>query len=424
MNEKEKGDAHRVEAAPTLSPGIPFEWTGGTSRDRGPRHETNGRGQTVAISAHERRPRSRIVLGVQDLGVHQEVLDFLQRDARVEVVAATSEVARVRSVAASSSPDVVVVCPEIAHELPAGDGGRSGQLVVVASEMTVPVLRDAIEAGASGVFAWPDERDDLANTVSHARRLPAGGPSEHGKVIAVCGARGGAGVTFVASHLAASLSGLGLRTVLVDLDRTFADVTVALGVPPGDGTRTIADLLPVVDELSPDHLDDALYAHPRGFSALLSPTPSAPPISSGLYAASVALLAAVFDVVVLHLPRDLDDVARRGIQLADDVVLVTTLDLFSLHGARCLIELLALGQGSPRLEVVINKLARGELSPRDVERVLGVRPSACIRLDGAVGRAQSRGELLPARSRRANRDIHVLAKQLAPHATTSTRDEA
>jgi Flp pilus assembly CpaE family ATPase len=358
------------------------------------------------------RFRSRVLLGIRDLVFHQEVLDHLERDARVDVVGAVTQphtlVQRMREL----GPDVTVACSSTARELRHPAVVRPPNLMIVAEEMTVPVLRDAIDVGAQGVFAWPDERDELSEEIAGLRRRQSEVLPTRGRVIAVYGARGGTGTTFVASQLAASFADRGQRCVLVDLDASFADVTIALGI--AEPTRTIADLVPVAGELGPDHIEDALHRHPRGFSVLLAPTePARQDVPPGLYTAAIALLAGAYEVVLVHVPRGLDGLVRAAIGMADEVVLVVAPDLFSLYAARRAVQALGLDEQADGCRVLLNPMVRSEIRPRDVERVLGIAPFGAVRFDSAVVRAQAKGRLLPPRARRAGKDLRVLAGKLA-----------
>jgi DNA-binding NarL/FixJ family response regulator len=209
------------------------------------------------------RSQARVLLAIRDLAFHQEVLDFLEREPRVTVVGAVSQPDALFRVSNTAKPDITMVCPLIARDVrhPAANG-RAPNLLVVAEEMTVPILREAIEAGARAVFAWPEEREELARTILAIPREEESRPDGRGKVIAVFGPRGGSGTTFIATHLAAALADQGRKCVLIDLDAGFADVTVALGMGADDDARTVADLLPVAEELSPEHVEDALHHHP------------------------------------------------------------------------------------------------------------------------------------------------------------------
>ena len=359
--------------------------------------------------------RTRVVIGIRALGFHQEVQDFLGRDPRLDIAGAAVDAERLVAILGEEAPDTVLACPWMAHELrhPAL-GERRPRLVIVAEEMTVPVLREAVEVGAHAVFSWPEERAELARTLARTHAHRGETRPNRGRVMAVHGARGGAGATFVATHLAATLAGRGLKTVLVDLDLAFSDVSAALGIDPDRRVRTVLDLVPVMGELSPEHVEDALYAHPRGFSVLLAPADPAASgeVRPGLLRAAVALLAGARDAVVLHLPRVSDRVARAGLELADRLVLVTPLDLFSLYGARRTIELAGTSVPRDRWCVVVNKPSRPSLTERDIERILGTRPLASIRFEGRVKRVQERGELLSDRSGGVGRDLRRLAALL------------
>jgi pilus assembly protein CpaE len=358
--------------------------------------------------------RPRVLLGIGDMSLQEEVLDYLDRDPRIEVVGAVSEPDRLAKLIADAAPNVTVVCPDLSRQVHPSIGGRAGAIIVVAEEMSVPILREAIDAGAQGVFGWPEERADLARTVAELPSHDPLGRAARGQVIAVYGARGGAGATFVATHVAAALADRGRSCALVDLDTDFAGLTVALGIGADDPVRTFGDLVPVVDELSPEHLEDALFRHRRGFSVLFGAAEGTEgaAIPVGLYRGSVGLLAGTFDAIVLHLPRALDNVTRAGVGIADKVLLVSTLDLFSLYGARRAIAALGLKEPAGRCRLVINRMARASVTPRDVQRVLGIEDWAGVRFDSAVARAQDRGELLPARSRRAGADMRSLVAQL------------
>jgi pilus assembly protein CpaE len=360
--------------------------------------------------------RPSVVVGIRDLALHQEVLDFLERDARLEIAAAADDPGALSRALLDLEPRAILLCPAMAQAIDDPRGDRTRALVVVTEELTVSVLRDAIDLGARGVFAWPDERTELAGMLATA-------PSDHtvpdhrrARVVAVLGARGGAGATFVASQLAATVADRGGRSVVVDLDLAFAGLTVSLGIPPDAPPHTVADLVPVLDELDPDHVTEALYRHPRGFEALLSPPDGdgAAGVTPGLVRAAIALLAADHDVVVLHAPRTPDAAVLAGVRLADVALLITTQDLFSLHGAKRAIDRLGLDRPPGRCRVVLNRFTRAQIPVPDVARILGVRPWATIRFDPAVRRSQDRGRLLPPRAGRSARDVRRLATMLAP----------
>jgi pilus assembly protein CpaE len=381
---------------------------------------TKGRPDLRAVGTS----RARVVIGIHDLGFHQEVLDFLQRDPRIELLGAASEPDRLVKLVSGPgpAPELMVVCPTTARGLrhPAVSRGIP-RLVIISQEMTVPVLREAIDVGAEGIFCWPDERDELADVLAAAGTPAVGDGAARGRVIAVLGSRGGAGVTFVATNLAGVFADRGLGTVVVDFDQAFAGLTVALGVGAETPNRTIGDLAPVVHELSPQHVHDALHRHPRGFAALLAPREVGGTAPGALVTASVALLAGEFEVVILHVPHGMNDLVRLAVGLADQIVLVATADLFSLYGAKRVISALELDMEAGRFVLVANRRARTDPGASDLERVLEIPPAVRVRFDASVARRQDRAELLPSRAGRAARDLRALSRLLLPQPAKSGR---
>jgi pilus assembly protein CpaE len=283
---------------------------------------------------------------------------------------------------------------------------NGSSLLAVDTKQSVGSLRRALRAGADGFFLWPAEREELAAAAGRAR------PSEDalgapGRVVAVYGPRGGAGTTFVATHLAAALAKRQRRCVLIDLDVLFADASAAIGVPLDEDVRTIADLAPLSSEIAPRHLLEVMWRHPTGFDALLAPGEERISTRVGAETYRPAIMAArhTCDVVVLHLPRALDDVVRAGLELADRVLVVLGLDVLSFRDAKRAIEIAGLNE---RCEFVVNRTGRSEVTPKDVERVFGRPAVAVIPSDRNIPAAQDRGRLLAMRGR-VGRSIDRLA---------------
>ncbi len=206
--------------------------------------------------------------------------------------------------------------------------------------------------------------------------------------------------------------------MLIDADPLYADVASALGAPAA-GVHTLADLLPLGDEISTDHLAEALWSHPEGLRVLLSPpAEEAAAVRPDDLRAAIRAAAATADIVILHVPRTIDGVTRACMEDADRVIEVLSLDVMSFRAAtRALSALEPSGLGD-RLGFVVNRAARGEVTAADVSRVFGQEPLACIPLDRSVGRAQDRGRLLPRRGR-VGRSFDRLAARVTPAAVTA-----
>ena len=349
---------------------------------------------------------ARVVLAVESPEVAEEVMQFLDRSGRARVVATAADDRQVEQAVKQLDPDVVVVEPRLAGGL------RHAALLAIATKESVADLRAAIRSGARGFFVWPGEREDLLSRVSStvmARRVV----ERRATVVAVHASKGGAGATFVASHLAAAIVRREMTCVLLEADLVFGDVASTIGAP--DHARTIADLTTLGDELAWAHVRDVMWHHEAGFTTVLPPQPEAvSEVPSETVTAVLEAAATGVDVVVAAVPRTVDEPATACLRLADRVLEIVTLDVASLRASRRALEVLSLLDVAPRIDVVVNRAGRGELVPADVSRVFGFEPLAVIPFDGGVPRAQDRGRLVVRRGRLARTFERLASEILRP----------
>jgi pilus assembly protein CpaE len=350
---------------------------------------------------------ARIVLALEAQEVAEEVLHFLDRSGLARVVATAADDRQLAEAVRQLEPDVVVAEPALTADHVPG----AVPLLALATRESVATLRGAIRAGAQGFFVWPDDRDELllhVASMGSARRVP----ERLATVIAVHAARGGAGCTFVATHLAQAFAVAGSACILIDCDLAFGDVTHALGAA-GRDQRTIGDLAPVGDELEAAHLDGVVHRHSSGFAAVL-----APPVTqleatgTELLRRVIAVAAGTADVVILHTGRAPDEATGVALREADRVVEVVSLDVLSFRATSRLLEACAHLDLGGRLGFVVDRATRSEITPGDVRRVFGAEPLAVIPFDGSVPRLQDHGRLVPPRGR-MGRSFALLAQRLA-----------
>jgi pilus assembly protein CpaE len=362
--------------------------------------------------------QARVVLAIEPPEVAEEVMHFLDRSGRARVVATAGDARQLAEAVRQLEPDVVVAEPALLDARP-----PVGAILALATRESVASLRAAIRAGAAGYFLWPKEREELIGAAAAAHR-ESRRPPGRAAVIAVHGGRGGAGVTFVATHLAAALARRG-STILLDADPVFGDVATALDAPvpaagrdqeasDGPPVHTLADALALGDDLGPDELRGALWSHASGVDVLLPPAPDeAREVGGEGLRRVVDAASAAGDAVVVHLPRDLGPATTACVEAADRLVEVLTLDVESFRSASRVVEALTPLGVDDRLAFLVNRAIRSEISPGDVERVFGRPAVAVIPSDRSVRAATQRGRLLPPRSRIARRFDRV-AQALVP----------
>ncbi len=286
-------------------------------------------------------------------------------------------------------------------------GGRTGAGVVLALDTreSVMSLRTAIRAGAAGYFLWPKEREDLLGAAAAAVRR-ARETATRGLVVAVHGGRGGVGVTFVATHLAAAFARRG-SAILIDADPVFGDVAQALGAPASDDAEpvhTFADAASLGEDLGPEQLKGALWRHASQVDVLLPPSPEeAARLGPDELRIVIDVAAQSADVVVLHLPRALSAMTIAGAEHAGRLLEVLTLDVVSFRATSRAIEAFSPLHLEGRVAFVVNRAARSEVTPGDVRRVFGEPALVVLPQERAARSAQERGRLLPERGRMARR---------------------
>ncbi|MDP9342256.1 MAG: hypothetical protein M3Q23_09205 [Actinomycetota bacterium] len=337
-----------------------------------------------------------VVVGLDPPELAEEVVDFLDRTGRVRVVATASDPQALARAIREREPHAVVGQPLLVRA--AGNLNGSSFLALETAE-SVQAMRVALDAGARAFYVWPSEREDLARAAGGTLPARRRATVKRALVVAVYGPRGGVGTTFLATHLAAAFARTGRATTLADLDPVFGDVSAALGAPPE--ARSIGDVGPVAGELSEERLDDVLWRHPAGFGVLLSSSQAAPPEAAGPahYSAALSALQAWRDVVVLHLPRALDEIALAGLERSDRILVVVSPDVLAFRFAKRALDMLGSLGLTARCDVVMNRTRRAEVVPADAKRVFG-RPALAIwPVDRHAQAAQDRGKLLSPRGR-------------------------
>jgi pilus assembly protein CpaE len=351
---------------------------------------------------------ARVVLAMEQHDVAEEVMHFLDRSGHARVVGMAGDDRQLLDAIRQLEPDAVIAQPSLVR---AGlNPTLAGTLLALDTRETIGSLRTAIQVGASGFFIWPADREALSSATA-ASVAPPVLLERRATVVVVHSSRGGAGTTFVATHLARAFARRGLACVLVDGDPVSGELGAAIGAPT-EGVHSVSDLLPLAAELTANHLDETLWTHPDGFRVLLAPPPSeAANVDAVRFRLILEGVATISDVAVVSLPTSLDGPTGEAIHLADRIVEVLTLDVLSFRATTRVLEAHPDLDIADRLVFVVNRAARSEITPRDVERVFDRSALAVIPHDRAVPRSQDHGRLLPVRGR-TGRIFRRLASKL------------
>ena len=252
-----------------------------------------------------------------------------------------------------------------------------------------------------GLGEAPDPPWEIAERVGadHIALLPAAqawlvdqfadrGGGAAGRVVAVLGGRGGAGASVLAGGLAMTGARGRLRTLLVDADPYGGGLDLVLGWEDLSGPRW-PSLATAEGRLDAGAFVRALPS--RGDLVMIS-FDRGDPLPLPAHAMTAALDAGrrARDLVVVDLPRHLDDAAVAALQSADHVFLVVPAELRATAAATVVAK--AVAAHCAQLSVVVRGPAPGRLRPREVARSVGFPLAGYLRPDAALGRRLERGE--------------------------------
>lgn len=209
-----------------------------------------------------------------------------------------------------------------------------------------------------------------------------------GRVVAVLGGRGGAGASVLAGGLAITATRARLRTLLVDGDPLGGGLDLVLGWEQLDGLRWPAltgangriDTSSLVRAL-PGHGDLVMLSWDRGDPLGLPAEAMAATLEAGRRGR---------DLVVVDLPRQLDDAAQIALQAADQTYLVVPAELRATAAAARVAATVT--PHCPRLSLIVRGPAPGGLKAAEVAKALDLPLAGTLRPEPGLCRALERGE--------------------------------
>lgn len=257
--------------------------------------------------------------------------------------------------------DVVIVDldshPEYALDLVESICAHGSATVMVCSAQTDPELMlRCMRAGAREYLTLPFASGALAEALVRASvRRPSAHPQKKagGRLLVFFGAKGGSGVTMLASNYAVMLARESSQsTLLIDLDLPLGDAALALGV---DGPYSTVDALQNANRLDANFLSKLLRKYSPNLSVLAAPGKFTKFDSSAeAIDRLIAVARSSFDNVVIDTGSRLDLFGTSVYEEASTVYLVLQIGIPELRNSNRLVTEFFPGQQS-RLEIVLNR---------------------------------------------------------------------
>lgn len=284
---------------------------------------------------------------------------------------------------------------------------RAEMSVVLVANPSNDLWRDAVRAGVRDIvdphLVDVELEPALGRAVAWTARLRESGwpppppppppPPKSGRVIVVLSPKGGSGKTMVASNLTAALARDGGGAVaLVDLDVQFGDAGYAFGLV---AEHTIGQLAaaPTLDATT---LKVFLTRHEPSGAYVLCGAESpeeGESVTDEVARRIVELLARDVAYVVVDTPAGLDERTLAVLELATDVVLVSSLDVSSIRNlGKSLDALDRVGLLPRSRHFVLNRSdARVGIDPSDVEAALGMKIDTAVPSSRAIPFSMNQG---------------------------------
>lgn len=249
-------------------------------------------------------------------------------------------------------------------------------LVAASSDYSTETIIAAMRAGCSEFLAKPFDSERVSDALSHitARRHVRDEDTKTGRVMTLIGAKGGAGVTSLAMHLALHLASRHhKKCLLVDQHPALGDVSLYLGL-----TRrhqySFYELVTNTDRLDSELLQGYLLQHESGLHVLDSPEviDNYPHPMPEAIEHTLAFLADNYQYVLVDCPPGMTDDTGAAIRQSDQIAIVITPELPAVRNAVRTIQYLVSSRfPEDSIDIVLNRAARNSaLSDEEIEAAL------------------------------------------------------
>jgi pilus assembly protein CpaE len=256
------------------------------------------------------------------------------------------------------------------------------KVLVVGDRTDIEFYRDITRhLGVDDYIAKPLTRDKVATLVGpHVAGIEPDAPAVRGgRVIAVCGARGGVGATTIAVNLALHLAETTHGHVaLLDLHLRGGHAAMLTGGRPSAGLRHALENPMAVDSLFLDRVALRAGERLRVFAAEEAFESDPRPVPEGV-GKVVDLLRQRFNTIVVDMPMPPGLPERQALAVARQALVVFGPDMASLRDAEAARKMANALTGTGRTMLVLNRANQpGALKPQIIAEALGGKPDITI----------------------------------------------
>jgi pilus assembly protein CpaE len=231
-------------------------------------------------------------------------------------------------------------------------------IITAARDASPALILSSMRSGAREFLQLPIIADELQTVLDSTEEFCAAGENKlkkSGRVVAVFSGKGGAGVSFFATNLAAAMS---LPTLLVDLNLQAGDAASFLGI---EAKYSLSDFVSNRARLDDSLITTFITPYSANLALVAAPleTHEAEDIKPQDVSEILYLLGQRFERIVLDLPHTFDPVTIAALDLADDILLFLTLDIPGIRSTKRALKVFdRLGYPRRKIHVVVNRWSK------------------------------------------------------------------
>lgn len=274
------------------------------------------------------------------------------------------------------------------------------EVFLTASRIDPQVLLEAFRAGVKEFLSQPLTRQEMETAFARFEERFGAKVAQSdrplGRVVSVIGARGGVGVSTVATNMATSVqqAGKGESVALMDLDLHGGELGLFLDLHARQGLKHLAKDVSRLDETI---LRSMLVQHSSGLRLLASGYEAFEDTEyvHGSTMRVIGLLRSMHRHIFIDCGHILDPAVKEALDYSDQVVVITTLSLPAIRRTKRLLEAFAAAQyPADKVTVVVNRYTNDQKDLlNETESMLAVRMTGLIPNDyGTASEAIDHGK--------------------------------
>jgi pilus assembly protein CpaE len=327
------------------------------------------------------------------------------------------------------TPNVIILETDGSSDILAGLDDLAGvcdpgtRVVVIGTANDTAPYRELVRRGVSDYVIGPVKPLDVVRAICSL--FSASEAIALGRIIAVVGAKGGAGASTVAHNVAWAVArDLALDSVVIDLDLAFGTASLDYNQDPPQG---IANAVFSAERLDTTVMERLLAKCTDHLSLL-----AAPATLDRVYDFGAEAFDAIFDTlrlttpcIVLDVPHQWSAWTKRILVGADDILIVAEPDLANLRNTKNMLNILKSARPNDRPPLYcLNQVRmpkRPEIDARGFTKTIEIPPIASIPFDSRLfGTAANNGQMIAeiSASHRTTKTFLQIAQRLTGRGET------